>query len=55
MYYITVNIYFIYLLTYYASSIIYNIDIVINYNKLYLFIIILMIYYITKSKNICTH
>ena len=41
---ITIDIYFINLLTYYVSSIMYLINIVIEYNKRYILIIILIIY-----------
>ena len=49
MYYITIDICFINLLTNYVFSIIYYIDIRIDYNKRYILIIILIIYYITKT------
>ena len=52
MYYIAIVIYFISILTYYVSLIIYNIDIVIDYNKRYILIIILIIYYITKTEHL---
>ena len=50
MYYITIVIYFISILTYCVSLIIYYIDLVIDYNKRYILIIILIIYYITKTE-----
>ena len=50
-YSITIDIYFINLLTYYVSSIMYYINIVIDYNKLYISIIILIIYNITKTEH----
>ena len=46
---IAIDIYFINLLTYYLSSIMYYINIVIDYNKRYILIIILIIYNITKT------
>ena len=49
--YITIVIYFIIILTYYVSLIIYYIDIVTDYNKRYILIIILIIYYITKTEH----
>ena len=52
MYYITIVIYFITILTYYVSQIIYYIDITIDYNKRYILIIILIIYYITKTEHL---
>ena len=52
MYYITIVVYFITILTYYVSLIIYYIDIVINYNERYILIIILIIYYITKTEHL---
>ena len=55
MYYITVVVYSITILTYYVSLIIYYIDIVIDYNninKRYILIIILIIYYITKTEHL---
>ena len=52
MYYITIVIYFITILTYYVSLIIYYIDIVIDYNKHYILIIILIVYYITKTEHL---
>ena len=52
MYYITIVIYFINILTFYVSLIIYYIDIVIDYNKRFILIIILMIYYITKTQHL---
>ena len=51
MYYITIVIYFINVLTFYVSLILYYINIVIDYNKRYVLIIILMIYYITKTEH----
>ena len=45
-------IHFITILTYYVSLIIYYIDTVIDYNKRYILIIILIIYYITKSEHL---
>ena len=50
-YSITIDTYFINLLTYYVSSIMYYINIVIDYNKLYISIIILIIYNITKTEH----
>ena len=52
MHYITIVIYFINILTFYVSLIIYYIDLVIDYNKRYILIIILMIYYITKTEHL---
>ena len=46
---ITTDIYFINLLTYYVSSIMYYINIVIDCNKRYILIIILMLYNINKT------
>ena len=48
---ITTDIYFINLLTYYVSSIMYYINVVIDYNKLYILIILLIIYDITKTEH----
>ena len=48
---ITIDIYFINLLTYYVSSIMYYINIVIDYNKRYTLVIILIIYNITKTEH----
>ena len=51
MYYITIVIYFITISTY-VSLVIYYIDIVIDYNKRYILIIILVIYFITKTEHL---
>ena len=48
---ITIDIYFINLLTYYVSSIIHYINIEIDYDKLYILIIILIIYNITGTEH----
>ena len=52
MYYITIVIYFITILTYYVFLIIFYIDIIIDYNKRDILIIILIIYYITKTEHL---
>ena len=49
---ITIDIYFINMLIYYVSSIMYYINIVIDYNKQYIFIIILIIYNFTETEHI---
>ena len=48
---ITIDIYCINLLTYYVSSIMYYINIVIDYSKRYILIIILIVYNITKTEH----
>ena len=50
MYYLSIVVYFITIFTYIVSLIIYYIDILIDYNKRYILIIILIIYYITKTE-----
>ena len=44
--------YYNWIFYYYVSAIIYYIDIVIDYNKLYMFIIILIVYFITKTEHL---
>ena len=52
MFHITIVMHFITILTYYVSLIMYCNDRVIDYNKRYILIIILIIYYNTKTEHL---